>query len=137
MPLSEDERFERDLRYQPWTLLFFFPVLVIIPGGIGCMFFFFDGGHTEEWMLWAMLAALSITALLIIYFMERREIWFTQNKKPAWLMLYGFGSILALACAWTIFESRGVTFGDRCKTGGVLCGLIIAGFHLKPMLKGR
>ncbi len=137
MRLSEDERWERDLRYQPWTLLFLFPALLVIPGGIVCMFFFFDGGSTTEWTIWGASSALSIVALFVIYFMERRDMGFTQTKRPAWLMLYGFGTILALACLWAMFEPRGVTFGDRCKAGSVLCGLLIAGLHLRPMMKGR
>ena len=46
-------------------------------------------------------------------------------------------SILAVACVWTVFGSRGVPLRDRVKAGGVLCGLLLAGLHLKPMIKGR
>jgi hypothetical protein len=94
-------------------------------------------GNATAWAIWGALVAFLFAALSVIYFMEKGEIGFTRNKRPAWLLLYGIGSILACACVWAIFGPHWLTIGDRCKAGAVLCGLIMAGLHLKPMMMGR
>ena len=135
MRTKEQQRWDRDLREQPWTLLIFFPTMMIFGGGIIFVGFFLDGARLA-WTIWGLIMIILFAILGATFRLERKGSCVAENKRLAWKILWCVGCVLALGCLTVaVFPKSFVTMRVRLSAIGLLCGLATGGGALRALLR--
>ena len=134
--MSEGERWDYDLRNQPWTFVFLIANVIAMPLGMIYVAIGIEDPKKQPiaWVIWAVVALFLFLVLLAVWNAEKKGLLSDKAKRSAWRLLYVGGLAIAVVCVGGIVWP-GVPLGLRVKAGAVLCGILTGLGFLRPIMK--
>ncbi len=134
--MTDAERWDFDLRNQPWTFVLLIANVTITPLGMLFVALGFDAPKEKmiAWCSWSAIALILFSALLAVWNSERKGLVSDGAKRAAWRVLHVGMWIAGITSAIVIFWPD-APWSLRVKAGGVLTGAITGLSVLRHIMK--